>query len=232
MNIKILQLIEGAKQATGLTVVIDVFRAFSVEAYLADLGVRKICPVADKDVAYDLKKKDTSLLLVGERKGAKLPGFDFGNSPSQILSSGVDFKNKTIIHTTSAGTQGIANATGATEILTGSLVNASAIARYIKQSGANDISLVCMGLRAERPIEEDTLCANYIKSLLEDKPFDLAPEIEKLKSTSGEKFFDPEQQEVFPEQDFHLCVEANKFNFVLKVKKDENGNDYVEKIDV
>ena len=32
MNIKILQLIEGAKQATGLTVIIDVFRAFTVAA--------------------------------------------------------------------------------------------------------------------------------------------------------------------------------------------------------
>ena len=30
MNIKILQLIEGAKQATGLAVIIDVFRAFTV----------------------------------------------------------------------------------------------------------------------------------------------------------------------------------------------------------
>lgn len=34
MNIKILHLVEGAKQSTGLTVVIDVFRAFSMEAYL------------------------------------------------------------------------------------------------------------------------------------------------------------------------------------------------------
>ena len=34
MNIQILQLIEGAKAARGLTVIIDVFRAFSVEAFL------------------------------------------------------------------------------------------------------------------------------------------------------------------------------------------------------
>ena len=42
MNIKILQLIEGAKQATGLTVIIDVFRAFTVEAYLVNNGVEKL----------------------------------------------------------------------------------------------------------------------------------------------------------------------------------------------
>ena len=33
MKIEILQLIEGATRAKGLTVVIDVFRAFSLEAY-------------------------------------------------------------------------------------------------------------------------------------------------------------------------------------------------------
>ncbi len=34
MNIRILELIEGAKAARGLTVIIDVFRAMTVEAYV------------------------------------------------------------------------------------------------------------------------------------------------------------------------------------------------------
>ena len=34
MDIKILHLLEGADQAKGLAVVIDVFRAFSLECYL------------------------------------------------------------------------------------------------------------------------------------------------------------------------------------------------------
>ena len=34
MNIQILEMIEGARQAKGLTVIIDVFRAFSLECYL------------------------------------------------------------------------------------------------------------------------------------------------------------------------------------------------------
>ncbi len=51
MNIKILQLIEGAKQATGTAVIIDVFRAFTVEAYLVNNGVQKLIPVGDKQIA-------------------------------------------------------------------------------------------------------------------------------------------------------------------------------------
>ena len=34
MEIRILELIEGAKKAEGVTVIIDVFRAFSLECYL------------------------------------------------------------------------------------------------------------------------------------------------------------------------------------------------------
>ena len=56
MNIQILQLVEGAKNARGLTVVIDVFRAFSVEAYLFAQGVDKILPIGDAELAYRLKE--------------------------------------------------------------------------------------------------------------------------------------------------------------------------------
>ena len=44
-EIRILELIEGAKQARGLTVIIDVLRAFSLECYLYDMGAALIRPV-------------------------------------------------------------------------------------------------------------------------------------------------------------------------------------------
>lgn len=222
MNIKILHMIEGAKQATGVTVIIDVFRAFSVEAYLMNSNVEKIIPVGDMQIAYDYKKKKPEVILVGERHGKILPGFDFGNSPSQL--QGADLAGKTVIHTTSAGTQGIANAKGADVILTGSLVNANAIAKYILKNKYQDVSLVCMGLEATTPTEEDTMCAEYIKSILEGNPMELKDKIEKLKVTSGAKFFDLSQQDVFPERDFYLCTDVDKFDFVLKL-----GNDGVIK---
>lgn len=222
MNIKILHMIEGAKQATGVTVIIDVFRAFSVEAYLMNSNVEKIIPVGDMQIAYDYKKKNPEVILVGERHGKILPGFDFGNSPSQL--QGADLAGKTVIHTTSAGTQGIANAKGADVILTGSLVNANAIAKYILKNKYQDVSLVCMGLEATTPTEEDTMCAEYIKSILEGNPMELKDKIEKLKVTSGAKFFDLSQQDVFPERDFYLCTDVDKFDFVLKL-----GNDGVIK---
>ena len=228
MDIKILHMVEGAKSATGITVIIDVFRAFTVEVYLMNNGAKKLIPVGDMQIAYDYKEKDENCILVGERHGIILPGFDYGNSPSQIKD--IDFSGKTLIHTTSSGTQGIANAKNADEVLTGSLVNGKAIAQYIINKNPKEVSLVCMGLGAKSQTEEDNLCAYYIKSILEGQPMELDQEIEKLKTTSGAKFFDKAQQDVFPEQDFYLSTEVDKFNFILKVNEDSNGMNCIEKI--
>ncbi len=227
MDIKIFQAIEGAKKATGLTVVIDVFRAFSVEAYCFSKGAEKIIPVGDSEIAYRLKEENPDMILAGERYGKILPGFDIGNSPCEL--SDLQLIGKTVIHTTSAGTQGIANAKGAREILGCSLVNAKATAKYIKQSGETDISLVCMGYAGEYPTDEDTLCAEYIKSILEGKTIDLKERIEKLKLTDGAKFFDKAQNDVFPEEDFYMCTEYDKFDFAMRLNKDSNLP-YMEKI--
>ena len=81
MEIQILQLTEGAKKAKGLTVVIDVFRAFSTACYVFAAGAEKIIPVEHVEEAFNLKKTLTNVVMLGERLERKVPGFDFGNSP-------------------------------------------------------------------------------------------------------------------------------------------------------
>lgn len=216
MEIRILQLIEGAKKAEGVTVVIDVFRAFSLEAYMMAAGAKTVIPVGDADLAYRLKQENPEMILAGERGGKIMPGFDLGNSPTDLIN-GVDVQGKTVVHTTSAGTQGIANAVHAERILCGSLVNAKATADYIRSLNPQIVSLVCMGLEAKEPTEEDTLCAEYIKSLLEGTSIDLEAGIENVKVTSGAKFFDKEQNDVFPQTDFSYCTQVDKFDFALEL---------------
>ena len=227
MNVRIMQLLEGARAAKGVAVIIDVFRAFSVESYLFAHGVNKIIPVADLKIAYEYKEKNPDFLLAGERGGAMCDGFDFGNSPAQVV--GKDLSGKTVVHTTSAGTQGLFGAKDAEVVLGASLVNAAATAKYIKDNGFSDVTLVCMGLAGKEETEEDNLCAEYIKSILMGEPISLEAGIENLKVTSGAKFFDKENT-VFPEEDFYLCVEADKFPFALRLVTEENGERYMEKI--
>jgi 2-phosphosulfolactate phosphatase len=221
MNIEILHLVEGAKEARGLTVVIDVFRAFSLACYLADQGAGKIIPVEDIETAYRLKADHPDYLLAGERQNKKPPGFDFGNSPFQIKN--FDFNGKTVIHTTSAGTKGIVNAGFSDEIITGSFVNAGAVINYIKKSKPEQVSLVCMGYSASHPIEEDTYCARYIRNTLENRNSDFKRMVEIIRMTSGKRFFIDDMQEHCPSQDFDLCLDLNRFDFILKAEKIPGG---------
>lgn len=221
MEIQILELIEGARKAEGLTVIIDVFRAFSLECYLFDRGAKAIYPVGSIEEARALKEANPDYVLIGERGGRKCEGFDFGNSPSQ--TEGADLTGKCVVHTTSAGTQGIVNAIHADEILTGSLVNAAAIASYIRKTRPEKVSLVAMGNGGVREAKEDVLCARYIKTLAEGKYFDIDEQIRLLREDGGEHFFDPENQEVFPEADFWMCTKHDIFPFVLRVERREDG---------
>lgn len=216
MRIQILHLVEGARQAKGLTVVIDVFRAFSTACFLQANGAERIIPIADLKAAYWIKEEHPSFVLIGERGGKKQPGFDFGNSPVQIKDR--DFSAKTVILTTSAGTQGIQNAREASEILTGSFLNAGAVIQYIKKRNPPYLSLVCMGHEAVTPTEEDTLLAQYIQSVLQGNPIDLSGASQRLRYTSGKRFFNPETQDSQPEADFYLCLERDLFPFVLRAE--------------
>ena len=220
MNIEIFHLLEGADQAQGLAVVIDVFRAFYLECYLFSRGAQKIYAVGREETAWELKREHPEYLMAGERGGVILPGFDYGNSPSQTEHA--DFRGKILIHTTSAGTQGLVHtcAAGADEIITGSLVNASAIASYIASRNPERVSLVCMGNSGIAPAPEDELCARYIRSILVGEPIEMGPEILSLvNEPSVAKFFDIRWKDVFPVKDLIMCLEYDRFPFVLKACK-------------
>jgi hypothetical protein len=60
----------------------------------------------------------------------------------------------------------------------------------------------------------------------------LKGEIEKLKITSGAKFFDKSQNEIFPERNFSLSYKIDKYNFVLKLEKGKDEPNYIIKIDL
>ena len=222
MNIEIFHLIEGAKQADGLAVIIDVFRAFSMECWLYSLGAKEIRPVGSVEETFAWKQKDPDCILVGERHGRRIDGCDLGNSPSSIDPDLI--RGKRIIHTTSAGTQGIVNAVHAEEIITGSFVNAKAIADYIRKKSPDKVSLVCMGKEGLAQAEEDELCAVYLKALLigEEMP-DIDNRLKALRTGGGRHFFDPSLREVFPEKDFWMCIDRDRFDFVLQVRRDRDG---------
>jgi 2-phosphosulfolactate phosphatase len=221
MKIQILELIEGAKKAQGLTVVIDVFRAYSLEGYMLQGGADRIYPIGDMEDAFAMKREHPDYILIGERGGARVEGCEFGNSPSQVKE--VDFTGRRIIHSTSAGTQGMVNAVHADEILAAALTNARATAEYIRRKDPEIVSIVAMGNAGIRTAKEDVLCAEYIRSILEGTKIDMETRTKALQYDGGDHFFDPLRQNIYPTEDFWLCIRRDIFDFAICAKKDEEG---------
>ena len=230
MKIETLEFIDGARNAKGVAVIIDVFRAFSVACYAVDAGAVRIIATSEVSEAFKLKKKYKNSVLVGERNEKKIEGFDFGNSPTEIIKE--DLSGKTVIHTTTAGTQGLTNAFNADAILTGSFVNASAVVRYIKSIDPDKVSLIAMGYRANCSAEEDLMCAEMIAAELKNEKSISEARIANLQNTSGKRFFDPVNLNFSPPTDFFLCTMINRFDFVLKATRRFDGNIDLMKIEL
>lgn len=219
MRIERLSLISGAKRARGLAVVIDVFRACTTAAWVMANGAERIIPIGDLEKALDLKRLHPDWLLMGEREGRRVEGFNYGNSPFEIRD--VDFSGRTVIQTTGAGTQGVVNATGAEELLLGSFVTAGAIVEHIRRAKPNVVSLIAMGSVGVERSTEDELCASYIEESLTGA----IPYFEEMKrrireAPSGAKFFDPARPQ-FREEDFYMALELDRFDFILRVLKND-----------
>lgn len=230
MEIEIHEFISGAGRGRGVSVIIDVFRAFSVACYAFAGGASRVITTSQVSESFRLKELYRNSLLAGERKEKKVEGFDFGNSPTEIIQA--DLFGKTLIHTTSAGTQGLSTATGADVLLAASLVNAAATARYIKSLNPENVSLVAMGYRANESADEDLLCARHIRSLLTgNAPVDEA-EVSNLRNTSGSRFFIPGNIDFSPPSDFFLCTMTDRFNFALNAVRRPDGNIELFRIDV
>jgi 2-phosphosulfolactate phosphatase len=228
MRVEKRSLKEGAMQACGLVVVIDVFRAFSLACYAFHNGVQRIYPVDTVEKALKMKQKDSSLIAIGERNERKYPGFDFGNSPTHIEHE--DFSGKEIVHTTSSGTQGIALATNADAIITGSFVNADAIVRYIQAQNPELVTLVPMGYEGVRPSDEDEFCAQYIANALQGVETPFQSMVEILRTGAGARLLDPANNDFSPARDFELCLNLSRFNFVLRVNRDHSPF-FLERVD-
>ncbi|MBA4322393.1 MAG: 2-phosphosulfolactate phosphatase [Odoribacter sp.] len=230
MKIEFYEFVSGAKQAHGVVVIIDVFRAFSVACYAFDSGASQYIATDDVKSAFDLRKKYTNSVLIGERDEKKIEGFDFGNSPTEILKANLE--GVTVIHTTTAGTNGLVNAENASVLLTGSFVNAGAIVKYIRSLNPEHVSLVAMGYRALHTADEDTLCGRLISERLSGYDPDIRQQLSDLKTGSGSRFFNPLNIEFSPPTDFFLCTMIDRFNFVLRAERRFDGHISLIKTDV
>jgi 2-phosphosulfolactate phosphatase len=128
-------------------------------------------------------------------------------------------EGRTLIQTTHAGTQGLVSAAAADEVITGALVNAAAIVRYVRARRCATVTLVRMGQQATQRCLEDDLCAELLAqrlSGLEPATHDIAARLRTAPSAA--KFFDPACPWA-PAADFDLCTRVDCFDFVLRLDR-------------
>ena len=207
MIVRRLSGLDGARQAVGTAVIIDVFRAFTTAAFCIAAGAREVMFVGDHAEALALKANDQELFLTGEIGGRPIQGFDIGNSPSKIVD--LDLRGRRVVQRTSAGTQGVVAALSATEVVLGSLVIAGATARYVR--GRDPISLVAMGTAGGDDHGEDEICAAYLEQLV----LGAAPPRPEIALAPAAEWPD-----WFPRRDAELALEVDRFDFALPVARE------------
>ena len=114
------------KELSGTTViVIDLLRATSTICQALASGAREVVPFLDVDDALAAAKGTdrASIVLGGERRGGKIPGFDVGNSPAEYTSQVVG--GKRVFITTTNGTRAMHHARLASRVVLGSFLNLS-----------------------------------------------------------------------------------------------------------
>ena len=159
-----------AAERGDVIVIIDALRASTTIATGLAAGAARVIPALTIDEAMELRWKPDHL-VAGERGGVKVTGFDFGNSPTELLAHTKGLVGRSLILTTSNGTRCVqAGLNGsAAAILAAGMPNITAAAKtaaVIAVEAECDITLVAAGLDDEVN-DEDLFTARLLLQGLE-----------------------------------------------------------------
>ncbi len=144
------------RHADSIVVVIDVLRATSSMCVAFEHGAEKIIPVSG--IEETRKYKEQGFVIAAERDGEMVEGFDFGNSPFSFMGENV--RGKSIAISTTNGTQAIAVARKAQQVVIGSFLNLDKLCDWLSKQNSNVLCL-CAGWK-NRFNMEDTLFAGAV----------------------------------------------------------------------
>ena len=143
-------------------VVVDILRATSAICTAFMNGVEKIIPVATLEEAKEYK--DNGFMVAAERDGIVRDFADFGNSPYNFTPERV--RSKTIVYSTTNGTNAINMAKESHFVLVGAYLNISALAKFLVKQN-RDVVILCAGWK-DRFNLEDSVYAGALSELILD----------------------------------------------------------------
>ena len=156
-------------EVQGRTVVVlDVLRATTTIAVALDHGAKAVLPAASTEealrIAQNLERDD--VVLAGERKSQRIPGFTLGNSPLEFTAEAV--RGKTVVLTTTNGTPALISAQGAREVIAGAAVNFAAVVDRCRATLAQhgELVILCAGRERQFALEDAFAAGRLAKVLL------------------------------------------------------------------
>jgi len=203
--------------AEDTVVVIDVLRSFTTAAVALAQGASAIYPVEGVAAAIALAGKIQYPVSVGAVVGGDpAPGFDFGNSPSQLMHA--NLAGKTVVMSTAAGVRGLQRFRQARQLYAASLVCARATAEAIRATGAEEVCFVITGEWVDRDGDEDIACADYIESLLRGDQ--AAPEqfAQRVRDSDFGQRFTAGTWPNLPRADLELAAQPDIFGLAMQVR--------------
>jgi 2-phosphosulfolactate phosphatase len=144
-----------------IVVVVDVLRATSVICTMLHNGAKAIIPVKSVDEAKAYK--EMGYMVVAEREGKKLDFADFGNSPYFFTKDVVE--GKTIVYSTTNGTNAISVGKEADQVVIGAFLNLTALSEYLIKQG-KDVLILCSGWKGKFCIEDALLAGAIAANLI------------------------------------------------------------------
>lgn len=121
-------------------------------------------------------------MLIGERYGIRIRGFDYNNSPYEVANANLN--GKTVIFTSTNGTKVLERIKGKGDIFIASFVNAGATLGILQGRDRVDIVL---SNRPDGPADEDIFFGEYLRELLEGKTPDREAYRRMIISSKGAK---------------------------------------------
>lgn len=204
--------IDGARQAHGCIVVIDVLRAFTVSAYALAGGARECRLVTTVAEATALAASTPDAVVSAEENALPVEGIAISNSPTKITE--LDMRGKILIQRSSAGTQ-CASAARGDDIFAASLVVAAATAQACLLRQPETLTLVAS---ADHP--EDHACAAYIEGFVRGEPRDLDRLLEPLRQSERYQRALAGAWPGFPATDVELALAADRFDFAMPITRE------------
>ena len=149
-------------------VVIDVLRATTTIAVALANGAKAVVPAGSTEEALRIAQnlESEKVLLAGERKSQRIPGFALGNSPGEFTSEVVG--GKTIVLATTNGTPALLAAQGAREVLTAAAVNFGVVVQRCRAvlEEHQDLAVLCAGRERQFALEDAFSAGRLCKVLL------------------------------------------------------------------